>query len=48
MQKFLRAMNLEDDKVAKIEIIVVKNTQDQSWVDKSISWIPKEKIKNYE
>ena len=44
MQKFLRAMNLEDEKIAKIEIIVVKNTQDQSWVDKSISWIPKEKI----
>lgn len=44
MQKFLRAMNLDDDKVAKIEIVCLKNTVDENWVKKAISWIPEDKI----
>jgi superfamily II DNA or RNA helicase len=48
MQKFLRAMNLEDEKIATIEIVVLKNTQDENWVSSAIKWIPKEKITIYE
>jgi len=47
MQKFLRAMNFEGDKEALIELIVVKDTQDDNWVQKCISFVPEEKITKF-
>jgi superfamily II DNA or RNA helicase len=46
-QILARALNLEySGKVAEINIFCIKNTVDDVWVNKSLSWIPKEKI-NY-
>jgi superfamily II DNA or RNA helicase len=46
-QILARALNLEyEGKVAEINIFCIRNTVDEVWVKKSLSWIPDEKI-NY-
>lgn len=47
IQKFLRAMNFEGDEIATIDLIVVKDTQDEIWVEKAISFVPQEKINKF-
>ena len=47
IQKFLRAMNFEGEETALIELVVVKDTQDEIWVDKAISFVPQEKITRF-
>lgn len=44
MQKLLRAMNLDKDKVANIDIVIAKNTVDEDWMNKALAFIPEDKI----
>ena len=44
IQKIMRAMNFEEGKLATVDIIVVKNTVDEDWVVKALSWVNKDKI----
>jgi hypothetical protein len=37
-------MNLEGSKVAEVDVLYVKDTVDAVWVEKALSWVPKEKI----
>lgn len=47
MQKLLRAMNLDGDKIANIDIVIAKNTVDEDWMNKALNFIPNEKITKY-
>ena len=40
-------MNFEGEETAIIELVVVKDTQDEVWVEKAISFVPQEKITRF-
>ena len=41
----MRAMNFEEGKEAIIDVIVVKDTVDEDWVNKALKWVKPDKIK---
>lgn len=45
IQRMMRAMNLEESKKAVIDVIVVKNSIDETWVSKALQWVNPSKIK---
>lgn len=47
MQKFLRAMNFDNGENAVIDLIVLKDTQDENWVKSAINFVPSTKINLY-
>jgi hypothetical protein len=44
IQRILRVMNYEKGNKANIDLLCVKNTVDETWVAKSLSFVPEEKI----
>lgn len=45
IQRMMRAMNFEEGKEAVIDVIVVKDTVDEDWVNKALKWVKPDKIK---